>query len=152
MCTNGLACQQRIVNHHSRHSFYYRNSSGQHTRIMTTAGMHSCRITIFVDSDNVAQQSGHRLECHTEIYILSVGYATLNTTGMIGSGMGTVNLTICGKPCVYHPASTLATISKAHAVVKSLGSVDAKHSRSQTSLQLSEHRIAQTDRHTLYHA
>lgn len=76
--------QITVENHHCSHGFDNRYGAWHNAGVMPTARMENHRIAAAGYGWHVLQQCRYRLESNPEIYILSIGYAALNATGMIG--------------------------------------------------------------------
>lgn len=128
---------------HCSHGLHDRHCPRQHARVMSSLDLQDGLIAIFVNGGLLAQLSGHRLEEHTEIYVLPVGYSSLYTPRVIGES---VYLTAAHTKDIILLRASLPYSSETLSVFEALDCIDAEHSGSEVGMKFGKSWFAETSR------
>src|SRR5574344_650627 len=141
-----LIYQVVVEDGHGSHGFHHGYGTWQNTRVVTAAGLNNGIITIFVHGGLLSEQSGYRLERHTEVDILSVADAALNASAVVGQ-CGDVSAVVAEDIILLTSPLTYAVESLS--VFKTFHRIDGQHGTAQGSMQLAESRFSKSYRAAL---
>ena len=97
----------------------------------------------------LTQKRGNGLECHPEIYVFAVAYASLYASAVV---CRRGNMSVVGTESVVLPAAMRRHTTETLAILETLCGIDAEHSGTELGVELAEFGFAQTCRTAFYHA
>ena len=145
----GFLKQVVVEYHHCCHRFHDGHRSGQHARVMSTASFHRGGIAFKVDGRLLLKDGRHGFESHSEIDVLAVAHATLDTTAVVRRSH---HLARFVRKRVVEFAATAQCAGEAFAIFEAFHRIDAEHGTSQGGMQLVELRLAHPGGATGHHA
>ena len=116
--------QQGIDQDNGGHSLDNRHGSRHDARVMPPLDRRADLLMKGVDSRLLHQYSGSRLKSHTEIYILTIGYAALDSAAVVGARPDAVSIHI--KRVIVQRASRRGA-GETGTILKALDGADREH-------------------------
>ena len=125
---------------HGSHGLYYGHGSGQDAGVVASLDLKDCVVAVHVDGGLFSELCSHGFEEHTEVDVLSVGYASLYASGVVGEG---VDFAVSHAEDVVLLGASLPYSVEAFAIFEALDGIDAEHGGSEVGMEFGEGRFAE---------
>ena len=118
-------CEHKVVKDNQRsHSLYDRYRPRHHTRVVASTCKQHSILTVTGDCSLLLEQRRHRLECHTEEDVVTVGDAALYSTAVVGARCYCASVVV---EDIVLLRTASAGCGKAIAVIETLGCIYRQH-------------------------